>query len=168
MSEIKNLMSDEAVEKLKSLVDDTPTCMFGSRLGQLPVHVCPMHVQEVDKDGALWFFSGANSEHNSHINADAKVQLIFGNPGKNEFITVFGVAEISRDDDKIAELWNPIVSAWFPGGKTDPNLTLIKVNPAEAHYWDTQDGKLISMAKILVASVTGKMSDAGVEGDLKV
>lgn len=168
MSETKNLMSADAVEKLKSLIDDTPACLFASKLTEPPAHVCPMHVQEVDADGCLWFFSGADSSHNRHINADARVQLLFSNPSKIEYLTVYGTAEVVRDHDKTADLWNPMVSAWFPEGKTDPNLTLLKVRPAEAHYWDTQNGKLVTMAKILMASVTGKMSDAGVHGDLKV
>jgi general stress protein 26 len=168
MSEIKNLIAEEAVAKLQDLVKSTPTCMFASRLGEAPFHVCPMQVQETDYEGRLWFFSGAESTHNQQIAADPRVQLIFSNHSDREYLTVYGTASISRDREQIDRLWNRMVEVWFPEGKDDPNLTLICVQPAIAHYWDTEDGKLVTMAKILTAAATGSEVHTGVEGSLNV
>lgn len=168
MSEEQNLSSDEAVSKLQDLVKDTSTCMFATSLTKAPFHVCPMQVQETDYEGRLWFFSGADSTHNTHIEMDPRVQLIFANTSKSEYITVFGNAEISRDRTQIDRLWNKMVEAWFPEGKDDPNLTLICVQPEDTHYWDTENGKLITMAKILTRAATGAEMEIGVEGDLRV
>lgn len=167
-SHTENLISAEAVSKLQELVDHSPTCMFATRLGEVPFHVCPMHVQEVDDAGCLWFFSGADSTHNSQINGDSRVQLIFANNTDIEFLTVYGGATISRDRAKIDKLWNKMVEAWFSDGKDDANVTLLCIQPTQAHYWDTESGKLITMAKILTSALTGADSEAGVEGDLKV
>jgi len=168
MDTTRNLVSQDAVEKLRDLTTHCPTCMFGTDLTAAPMHVCPMHTQQVDDNGSLWFFSGLDSEHAAHIRADGQVQLIYSNPSKYEFLTVYGDAQIVRDPAKIEELWKPMVKAWFPGGKEDPNLSLIRVDPLKAHYWDTKDGKLVVLAKILVGAVTGKVEDGGVQGDLKV
>lgn len=168
MSEIKNLIAEEAVAKLQELVKASPTCMFATRLGEAPFHVCPMQVQETDYEGSLWFFSGADSTHNQQVAADPRVQLIFANHSDYEFLTVFGMATISRDREQIERLWNRMVEAWFPEGKDDPNLTLICVRPSVAHYWDTENGRLVTMAKILTAAATGSEMDTGVEGSLDV
>ena len=168
MSEHKNLVADEAVSKLQDLVKGSSTCMFATHLGEAPFHVVPMRVQEADYRGNLWFFSEANSKHNAQINADPRVQLIFANSSDMEFLTVFGVATISTDKEQIARLWDTMVGAWFEGGQDDPNVSLICVQPTVAHYWDTQDGKLITMAKILTRAATGADIDTGVEGDLNV
>lgn len=168
MSEQKNLNAEDAISKLQDIVKRAPTCMFATHLGDAPFHVCPMEVQEADYDGNLWFFSGANSTHNVQINTDARVQLIFANTSDMEFLTVFGTASISTDRDQIDRLWNRIVEAWFPAGKDDPNVTLICVQPAVAHYWDTENGKLVTMAKILTRAATGADFETGVEGDLSV
>jgi len=168
MGETKDLIAAEAVDKLRELVEASSTCMFASKLDEIPIHVCPMQVQDVDDQGALWFFSGADSTHNAHINADGRVQLIFSNNSNYEYLTVFGEATVLRDVDKVHDLWNGMVKNWFPQGQDDPNLTLICVQPETVHYWDTKDGKLISIAKILKSAVTGKPSDIGVQGDLKV
>ena len=168
MDKTENLVSREAVTKLRELTEHCPTCMFGTDLQSIPFHVCPMHAQEVDDQGDIWFFSGLDSEHATHIRRDTRVQLIFSNPSKYEFLTVFGEATLSRDQKKIDELWKPMVKAWFPDGKDDPNLSLIRVSPSKAHYWDTKDGKLVVLAKILIGTVTGKPEDGGVQGDLRV
>ncbi len=168
MDTTQNLVSTEAVLKLRELVKSQPNCMFGTDLSSVPFHVCPMHAQEVDDDGSLWFFSGLDSEHAANIREDSRVQLIFSNPSAYEFLTVFGEATILRDIEKIHELWKPMIKAWFPDGIDDPNLSLIKIEPSKAHYWDTKDGKLVVLAKILIGAVTGKVEDGGIQGDLKV
>jgi general stress protein 26 len=168
MDKTENLLSDEAVAKLRDLTGHCPTCMFGTDLSSAPMHVCPMHTQQVDDAGSIWFFSGLDSEHVGHIRAGSQVQLIYSNPSRYEFLTVFGNAEIVDDPAKVEELWKPVVKAWFPEGKEDPNLTLIRIEPLKAHYWDTKDGKLVVLAKMLVGAVTGRVEDGGVQGDLRV
>jgi general stress protein 26 len=142
--------------------------MFGTDLSSVPFHVVPMQAQEVDDEGCLWFFSGLDSAHAAHIREDGRAHLLFSNPSDYEFLTVYGEATILRDFDKIDELWKPTIKAWFPEGKDDPNLSVIRVEPSRAHYWDTKDGKLVVLAKILIGAVTGKVEDVGVQGDLKV
>ena len=169
MKTTKNLMGREAVEKLRSLIDETPTCMFGSGLQTIPFHVCPMHVQEVDDRGNLWFFSGVDSTHNRQLAADSRAHLIFSNNSRVEYVTVFGEVTISTDRARIDQLWNKVVEAWFPGGPSDPTVTLLCVRPIFAHYWDTENGKLVTMAKALTAAITGDPPDLGaVEGEMKV
>ena len=168
MSDHKNLVDEEAVSKLQDLVKGSPTCMFATRLTEAPFHVIPMRVQEADYEGDLWFFSSSDSTHNAQINADPRVQLIFTNSSDMEFLTVFGTASISTDKAQIDRLWNPMVNAWFEEGREDPKVTLIRVQPAHAHYWDTEDGKLVTMAKILARAATGADINTGVQGDLSV
>lgn len=164
---MKNLIAEEAISKLQDLVKGSPTCMFATHLGNAPFHVCPMQVQEADYEGRLWFFSGADSTHNTQIDADPRVQLIFGNNSDMEFMTIYGTASISTDKAQIDRLWNRMVEAWFDG-KDDPNVTLICVQPTVAHYWDTEGGKLVTMAKMLTRAATGADIEVGQEGDLNV
>ncbi len=168
MSSTKNLTGDDAVKKLRDLTNDASTCMFGSGISQVPSHVCPMQVQQVDEEGRLWFFSGADSFHNRQIEVDPRIQLTFCNPSKMEFLVVFGEASISTEPEKIEELWTVLIEAWFPEGQNDPNLTLICVKPTHSHYWDTENGKLVTFAKILTSAVTGVAMDGGVEGDIEL
>lgn len=162
-------MGPDAVKKLRDLLKETPTCMFGSGLDRTPFHVCPMQVQEVDDEGNLWFFSGADSTHNQQLKVDSRAHLIFCNSAKVEYVTLFGETTVTTDKAKIEGLWNKLVEAWFPDGPSDPNVTLLRVRPIFAHYWDTENGKLVTMAKILTAAFTGNQPDIGaVHGEIKI
>lgn len=168
MSDIKNLDSKEAIAKLKELVEKIKTCMFCTNLSVTPFATRPMGVSEVDADGKIWFLSAAGSNKNEEIKQDEKVQLIFADPSGAQFLNIFGEADIFDDEKSIEKAWTPLAKAWFPEGKDDLKVTVIKVHPLDAYYWDTKHGKMISLIKIATAAITGSKMDGGIEGKLTV
>lgn len=168
-SSIQNLSNQEALDKIKELVDHTKVCFFTTHLDESPLPTRPMHTQQVDDEGTFWFFSDAESEKNFEIKNDSRVQLLYANPDKAEFMSVYGHAMVSHDRAKIDELWSPMAKAWFKNGKDDPSLSVIQVIPDEAYYWDTKHNKMVSLLKILTSIVSDSRSnDDGVKGRLKI
>ena len=168
-NETRDLNNQEAINKMKELVGHANICFFVTWPGQAPLSARPMATQEVDDNGTFWFFSGQGSEKNLDINEDDRVQLFYSNPSKYEFLSVYGTATISKDRNRIEELWTPMAKAWFKGGKDAPSITLIQVIPEQAYYWDTKNNKVVSFLKILASMVSDKQSmDDGVMGKLKV
>jgi len=164
----KNLNSKEAIEKLQSLVNDIGTCMFFTNT-QTGIHnTRPMVAIEVDINGNLWFFTNLRSAKVKDIEMDGHVHLVFANPTKDSYVDLRGRASIEQDKKSIEDKWNPIIKAWFPEGKNDPDLCLIKVKTDEAHYWDTESTKMVQMLKIVASIVTGKQPAEGIHGDLLV
>src|SRR4029079_1600349 len=53
-----------------------------------------------------------------------------------QFASVHGNAYIVRDRALIEKLWSEAWRIWFPGGKDDPSLCLIRVEAREGEYWD--------------------------------
>ena len=164
----KNLYSNEAIEKLKSLIDGNKIAIFCTELTQLPIQSRPMSVQEVDDDGNLWFISSATSNKNCEIKKDDDVQLFFSNSGNSQFLSFYGHATIYTDLERIEEIWNPIAKAWFEEGQNDPKVTAIKVSPKDVYYWDTKDSKIISIFKLAGAAILGTKPDISVEGKLNI
>lgn len=167
-SKIKNLTNREAIDKFQEIVSHESICLFTTRLTEVPLTTRPMAVQKVCDQGNFWFMSRDDSEKNTEIAQDPRVQLFISNRSNYEFLSVYGHATVTRDREKIDELWSEIAKAWFPEGKDDPHLTVIKVTPEEGFYWDTKDGKLVSMIKIAASAVTGKTMVEGVEGTISV
>lgn len=83
----------------------------------------------------------SNSNKNEEIKTDGQVQLIYSKGGDSEFLSIYGKAQITKDQDKIDELWNGYAKAYFQDGKRDPDISLIKVIPEEGYYWETVHGK---------------------------
>ena len=168
MGDVKNLSQTEAIKKLKELAEDIGVCMFCTDLGRVPFQTRPMATQKVDENGDLWFLSAASSDKNDEIRHDSDVQLLYAKNSDAHFLSVLGKASVSRDKAKIDELWNKMAEAWFKGGKEDPNLTVVKVTPSEAYYWDTKNGKMITLIKIAISAVSGFKMDGGVEGKIRI
>jgi general stress protein 26 len=122
----------------------------------------------VDDEGNIWFLSADDSHKNDEIVQDHNVQLLFQGNQHSDLMTLYGTATISRDKEKIKELWHPLVKVWFTEGKDDPRITVIKVAPTEGYYWDTKHGKMVAFAKMIVGIATGKTLDDSIEGRLKV
>ena len=164
----KNLYSNEAIDKLKSLIDGNKIAIFCTELTKLPIQSRPMAVQEVDDEGNLWFISSENSNKNCEIKKDDDVQLFFSNSANSQFLSFYGHATIYTDPEKIEEIWNPVAKAWFEDGKEDQDISVIKVSPKDVFYWDTKDGKIISIFKMAGAALLGTKPDIGVEGKLNI
>lgn len=168
MGNTKNLEGKEAMEKLKGLIDDIKVCMFCTNVANLPFKARPMATLDVDDAGNLWFFSDKASDKNDEIKDNDTVQLLYGKNASGEFLIVTGTAQLAHNKEKISELWTPMAKEWFPEGKDSPNISVIKVTPGDAHYWDTVNGKVATLLKLAKASITGNPSNVGVEGKIIV
>ncbi|MES2726804.1 MAG: pyridoxamine 5'-phosphate oxidase family protein [Bacteroidota bacterium] len=169
MSDIKNLYNKEAIDKLKCLVEDIGVCLFCTNLKIDDGATCrPMEAIEVCDQGNVWFFSDVNSDKNREIKQDKNVQLYFSHPGKSSYLIVNGEAEIIMDKKKIDELWSPMAKIWFKEGKNDPAISIIKVKPTTAYYWDTDGNKMINFLKMAASVITGTDLVKGNEGEIIV
>ena len=163
-----DLHGADAIKQAKELIDKAQTCFFctttsldggsGAR---------PMSVQEFDDTGNLWFLSADDSHKNEELARDPNVTLYFQGSAHSNFLMLRGAASISRDKEKIKQLWEPIVKTWFTEGVDDPRITVIKVAPTDGYYWDTKHGSVVAGAKMLVGAAIGKTLDDSIEGHLQ-
>lgn len=164
----KNLSDQEALKKFKKLVNDINVCMFITNNKDTD-HTRPMYTIEVEENGTLWFFTDIRSIKVEEVSMDHTVHLVYAHPGKESFLDVWGNAAVITDKQTIKDKWSPMVKAWFPGGIDDPNISLLKVKPQDAYYWDAEAGKMVSFLKIIAGAITGKSAlSSDAQGRLKV
>jgi len=152
---------DEGRKKVAELLKDIKFAMLTTTERDGSLRSRPMTMLDQEYDGDLWFFVGANSPQVSEMRADDQVNLSFANPSDNAYVSVSGTAQILRDRQKMAELWNPIFKAWFPDGLDDPNLALLKISTTQAEYWDSPNGKVVQLIGFAKAMLTGKQAEVG-------
>lgn len=164
-----DLTGTEAGKKIKELVEKSNTCYFCTKIttGE-PLRTRPMAVQKVDEAGNLWFLSADDSHKNADIQVDNRVQLLFQGSTHSDFLSIYGVATISKDKQLIDELWEPLLRTWFTEGKDDPRITVIQVDTQEAYYWDNKHGDAVAFVKMAAGALIGKTLDDSVEGTLTV
>jgi len=119
-------------------------------------HSEPLTAQlDEDQVDTLWFFV---AKDNRLIRGGAAMAH-FVSKGHDYFACLAGEIRESDDPAMIDKLWSKPVEAWFPGGKNDPNLALIRFDIRDAELWET-DMSLLGVAKLLL----GRKIDQGEEG----
>lgn len=163
----KDIFGEEAIEKIKSLAGKAGSCFMCTKIETgKSFSSRPMAPEKIDDQANFWFLSAADSHKNLELEKDPSVQLLFQGSSYSDFLSVYGRAEISRDKQKIDELWDPQMKTWFTEGKDDPRITVIKVVPSEGYYWDTKHNMLIALAKRLYGAAVGETYDDSVEGNI--
>lgn len=94
----------------------------------------PMALAEINADGDVWFTTSVESGKIDEIEADDSVCVTF--QAEDRYISLTGKAQIIKDREKVARLWNEAWRPWFPKGEADPSLVLLRVAAREGEYWD--------------------------------
>ena len=166
---LKDLQGTEAAKKMKALIESADSCFFCSNIKTgMPFSTRPMSVLQVDNQGNLWFLSSDDSHKNEELAQDPFVHLLFQGSAYSDFLSVYGMAEVSKDKAKIKELWKPILKTWFTGGEDDSRITVIKVDPSGGYYWDNKHGNAVAFVKQAIGAALGKTLDDSIEGKLEI
>ena len=152
----------EQLLKVRSIIEDTPTCMLVTSSPK-GITSRPMHVARHDDNNNLWFLTDEGSSKVSEIFHDNKVLLTFSDPNDSRYLSLNGRARIIYDQAKKNELFNVFAKVWFPEGPTSDKLSLIKIDPDNAEYWDNSSSKLIQLFKIGKAILTKEKYTASKE-----
>lgn len=157
---MNDVTNEDAQRKLIGLLQDARIAMFTTMDESGQCISRPMTMQEVEFDGNLWFFASKDSRKVQHIQDEPQVGVTI-DTGKSTWISMTGTAYIVEDMNKIQELWNPLLKAWFPDGPESPELVLIQFAADGAEYWDAPDSKVATLISLVKGAVTGKPADPG-------
>ncbi|MEO5493789.1 MAG: pyridoxamine 5'-phosphate oxidase family protein [Sphingomonas sp.] len=132
---------------------DSPFVMIGLDDGR---HSEPLTAQlDEDQVDTLFFFIGKDNR----LAGGGQAMAQFVSKGHDFFACLSGTARVDNDFGMIDKLWNKQVEAWFPGGKDDPNLALLRFDIDDAEMWET-DMSLAGKVKMLFGC-TIKAGDEG-------
>jgi general stress protein 26 len=161
----KNLAGEEGLEKIKELANEAGSCFFctGIVTGQ-PFDTRPMAPEEIDDNGDFWFLSADDSHKNKELEIDPSAQLLFQGSAYSNFLSLYGKVTISKDKQRIEELWDPTMKNWFTEGIDDPRITVLKFTPTQGYYWDTKHGMAVAAVKRIIGVIKGKTYDDSIEG----
>lgn len=109
----------------------------------------PMTAQIEGDQGPLWFFTARETELVQNLGKSSRATAIFAAKGHDLFASIHGELEIDNDRAVINRLWNHFVAAWYPGGKDDPSLVLLRLNADHAKIWMNETSLLTSIKLFL-------------------
>ncbi|RIV38433.1 pyridoxamine 5'-phosphate oxidase family protein [Micromonospora radicis] len=135
-------MSDEATtvraarRRVTELIRAAGTCTLttisldGRLVGR------PMLLQRTEFDGELWFVASAKSATVRQLRVNPEVEVSFGDPDGPVRVSLSGSARDDYDPVRARQLWQPGLTAWFPGGPETAGLTTVAVHVTGGRCWD--------------------------------
>jgi general stress protein 26 len=128
----------------------------------------PMAASQSSFDGVLWFFTKASSHKAEEVKTDHRVGVSYADPKLQNYVSMSGNATLVQDKASIDAHWSEILTTWFPGGKDDPDVALLRIDVTQAEYWDAPNSKMVHAYGYLKAKLTGKPPAGGENEKIEV
>jgi len=162
MTDVDQISQREALDQFWQQVKDRTTVMLGLSAQN---HAQPMTAFTEPDDGVIWFFTRDDTHLVSDLGAGAEGRLIFSS-NDDLFADVTGALTPAHDRSRIDKYWNPVVAAWYPEGKDDSHLTLLRFEPQDGQIWVSKQGLLRFAFEITRANMTKTLPDLGGRADV--
>ena len=160
-------MTDE-LEKFYEQINDIEIAMMTTRRADGHLQSRAMATQKRAAGADLWFVTLEDAPKLRDIAADPHVNLSYYKDRTREWVSVSGLASISRDRAKIAELYAPDWKAWFPKGgdprhgtKDDPRMVLIGVDVHAAVFLEATKPQPVVLFELVKGWLTGSTPEIG-------
>jgi general stress protein 26 len=156
------------LKKLYDLIDGIEIAMMTTRTLDGHLRSRAMATQKRAAGADLWFVTKEGMPKLRDLEADPHLNLSYYKDRTREWVSVSGLAVVSRDRSKIHELYAPDWKAWFPeegdprhGTKDDPRMVLVGVNVHAAAFFEVDKPQPVVLYEVVKGWVTGSMPDIG-------
>src|SRR5690606_16911038 len=117
-----------------------------------------------DKDAnhAIWFFT--RRDHT--FAAGGPATATFADRGHDLFARFTGTLREETSRERLEKQWSSAVEAWFPGGKDDPALLMLRMDLGQAEIWNSDLGFFDTTRMLLGFDVRDEAADEHTETTL--
>jgi general stress protein 26 len=105
--------TEKKLAELDELIRGIETTMFTTRRLDGRLVSRPMQTQGRIADADLWFVTNIEAHKDDEIKYDPHVNCAYYNNKTREWVSVSGVARVSRDRHRIKTLYKPDWKIWF-------------------------------------------------------
>ena len=167
MRAMKNeTQTTDDLRKLGELIEGIEVAMLTTHAADGSMVSRPLQTLEFDASGDLVFFTAADSRKLDELAANPDVNLAFANPKKQIYVSVRGTARTDRDRATIDALWSPVQKVFFPAGKDDSNLVVLRVRVRDAAYWESAGNFVARALDFAAGMLSHDARDLGKHGKL--
>lgn len=156
------------LEQLYEMIDEIEVAMLTTRREDDHLESRPMATQKRAAGADLWFVAAEGSGKLTDVERDPHVNLAYYKDRTREWISVSGLATLSRDREKLRELYAPDWKLWFGeegdprhGTADDPRLVLIGVEIHAASFLDITRPQPLVLFDLAKGLLTGERVEIG-------
>lgn len=133
-----------------------------------PQHFQPMTAFAEPETGEIWFFTSSDTDL-ARDAANGRHAMFVVQAKDREFqACIGGRISVEQDRARVDKYWSPMVAAWFPEGKDDPSLRLLRLDCEDARVWISESGPIRYAWEVAKANATGQQPDLGGRADVNL
>jgi general stress protein 26 len=158
----------QELEKLYSHIADIEIAMMTTRRADGHLQSRAMATQKRALGADLWFVTLDSAPKLRDLDNDPHVNLSYYKDRTREWVSVSGIASVTRDRGKIHELYAPDWKMWFPkeadprhGTQDDPRMVLIGVDVHAAVFLEVNKPQPVVLFEVVKGWLTGSTPDLG-------
>ena len=156
------------LQKFYDMVENIETAMMTTRRADGHLQSRAMANQKRAGGADLWFVTREDSAKLADLAHDSHVNLSYYKDSNREWVSVSGIATISRDRGKIRELYAPDWKVWFAeegdprhGTADDPRMVLIGVTVHAAVFLEITKPRPVLLYEMVKGWLTGTEPELG-------
>jgi len=156
------------IDDLYDLIEGIETAMFTTRRPNGQLVSRPMATQDRIEGCDLFFVTNIDTHKLDELALDPHVNCAYYKSKTREWVSVSGLAHVSRNKSRIRQLYKEDWKAWFgdeggdkDGGPNDPRIALIMVEAENATYMKANKPRPIMLFEVIKARVTGSTPRIG-------
>jgi general stress protein 26 len=156
------------LDRLYEHIADIEVAMMTTRRADGHLQSRAMATQKRVAGADLWFVTLDGTAKVRDLAADPHVNLAYYKDRTREWVSVSGIVSLSRDRQKIHELYAPDWKAWFPKGDDprhgtadDPRMVLLGVTVHAAMFLEVNKPEPVVLFELVKGWVTGSTPELG-------
>jgi general stress protein 26 len=156
------------IAQLYEQINDLEIAMMTTRRRDGHLESRAMATQKQAPGADLWFVTCDGTAKLRDLEYDPHVNLSYYKDRTREWVSVSGIASVTRDRAKIHELYAPDWKAWFPdegdprhGTPDDPRFVLIGVDVHAAVFLEVNKPQPVVLYEVMKGWLTGEAPDIG-------
>lgn len=165
----KTLTAAEAEKEFWDHLQTSNTGLLG--LDRPGYHARPMTAFREEETGTIWLFTRDDTDlaRDAGTGSGESAMFHYGSKDQSVWACIHGtLSVVPRNPELIDKHWNPILAAWYPEGKDDPHMTLLRFNADDGRIWVSEGGAFKFFYEVAKANITKTLPDAGGVADVNL
>jgi general stress protein 26 len=121
----------------------------------------PLEARPDPDAGLILFVTDVRGLKDDEIETDAHVGFTVIDADDKAYLSITGLAAVSRDSITAAKIWKTTDDVWWPDGPRDRNVRVLSIAPITAELWDGPSSTLVAVYEFAKARLTRQKPDLG-------
>ena len=148
------------LDRVWDIIESVGVCMLTTQAGD-QLRARPVEPRPDRQSGVIFVVTDVRSAKQEEIEAKPDVNLVCIDAKAKAYLSITARARVTTDIRKLEQVWRLTDAVWWPGGPTDSNVCLLRIEPQTGELWDGPASTAVAVFEFAKAFATGAQPALG-------